>query len=191
MTSDLDAVHGPGEDFTSKDQIRILSTSIKEQNTKIAICFPTDSEEGFKENVATHLRDLLSGDGNTQTIVVEMKGDGWLEDTGGEGVEYYVFIGFPPARSDAAMTHPNEEEFFNPSSNEGHQVSRVVFIDLPSTIPSQSSYIPKNLKAFLHLDGRLEPDQLARRILGHFGGKQQEKSFCLNNYSNDYLGIRT
>ena len=174
LTLGLDAVNGPGEDFTSKDQIRILSTRIKEQNTKIAVCFPTGLEEAFIENVTTNLRDLLSG-GNIQILVVEMrkKGQHWLEYTSGEEVEYYVFVGLPPARSDR---HGKVLEFFNPLSGEGLQVSRIVFINLPSITSSQSTYIHKNLKAFLHLDGRLEPDQLAKRILGHFGGKQRGRS---------------
>ena len=75
----------------------------------------------------------------------------------------------------SAQNHSAEiEEFFNPYADEGRQVSRVLFIDPQTTTytPSLRPYTPKNLvNGFLHLDGKLHPDELARRVLGHFGGK--------------------
>ena len=159
-----------GDDFTSNAQIFKLSEQIKLQSTIIALCVPTGGERALAESVATCLRQLVSG-GNCQVVVVEMKRDGqhWLQQTKELQVKFYVFFGLPPTRSRPFMMRQNssaqEDEFFNPFADNGHRVSKVIFID-----PQRSS-APKNVKPFLHLDGKLGADELAKRILGQFAGE--------------------
>ena len=165
-----------GDDFTPASQIVKVSEQIKPQSIKIALCVPTGGEKTLAESVANCLRQLVSG-GNVQVIVVEMKRDGqhWLQSTRELSVKYYVFFGLPPARSRPFMMRQNssaqEDEFFNPLGDDGHRVSKIIFIDPQVSTPSQRSCIPKNLKSFLHLDGTLGADELAKRILGHFAGE--------------------
>ena len=88
-----------------------------------------------------------------------------------ELVKYYIFFGLPPAKTRAFMRSTQEDKFFDPLSEDGHQVSRIIFIDSQATTPFKRAYIPKNLNGFLHLDGKLGPKELAKRILGHFAGE--------------------
>ena len=161
-----------GDNFTFEDQVQVLSKQLAKERSKIKVCFPTGGNKPLAENVASHLRVLLFGE-CVSINVIEMKEDRqcWLIPIREESATYYVFIGLPP--SSAQNPSAEMEEFFNPYADEGWQVSRVLFMDPQTTtfLPSLRPYFPKNLNGFLHLDGKLHPDELARRVLGHFGGK--------------------
>ena len=164
-----------GDDFTSTSQISKVSDQIRPHSIKIGLCMPTGGEKALVESVANCLRQFLSS-GNCQVVVVEMKRDGqhWLQQTKELQVKFYVFFGLPPVRSRPFMrqnSSAQEDEFFNPFADDGHRVSKVIFIDPQVSTPSQRSSVPKNVKSFLHLDGKLGADELARRILGHFTGE--------------------
>ena len=172
------------DNFTPDDQIRILSKHLVSMQPKVNVCFPTGGEKKLAEDVATRLKFYLLGE-NIQITVVEMKKgeQQWLVSTEGS-VQFYVFVGLPLAGSQFPFVRQNSstqmEEFFNPYANDGRQVSQVVFVDLQPTTPSSSLrlYIPKNLNRFLHLDGKLHPDELATRVLGHFAGKLASYRDC-------------
>ena len=144
---------------------------------RINIYFPCGGDKVLAENVATRLKSYLLGDNIPVTVVEMKKGEQpWLVSRE-RGVKLNVFVGLPLAGSQFPFVRQNSttqmEEFFNPYADDGQRVSQVLFIDLQATTPSPylKSYSPKNLHGFLHLDGKLHPDELARRILGHFGGK--------------------
>lgn len=164
-----------GEDFTELDQILKLCEQLKKQSGTTGIWYPTGGDKALCERLASRLRELLSG-GVARVEVLEMKRDGqhWMSTVTTSNVNYHVFVGLPPLRSRVFQrqnSNAQEEDFFVPLANEGHRVSEVVCIDSQATTPSQRSYLPKQLKGFLHLDARTDLNELVRKILGHFGGE--------------------
>ena len=162
-----------GEDFTESDQIQKLCDQLKAQSGTIGVWYPTGGNQVFSERIAACLRELLSG-GVVNVEVLEMKKDGqhWIGTATSLNVNFHVFVGLPPQRRfQRQNSNAQDEDFFMPLANDGHRVSEVVFIDFPATTPSQKLYLPKQLKGFLHLDARMDTDELVNKILGHFGGK--------------------
>lgn len=163
-----------GEDFTEADQLLKLCEVLKQQNGTMGIWYPTGGDRSLGERIASRLRELLSG-GVAHVEVIEMKRDGqhWITTVTTSNVNFHVFVGLPPLRSRVFQrqnSNAHEEEFFLPQANDGHRVSEVVFVDAQATTPSQRSYLPKQLKGFLHLDAQTDLEELVRKILGHFGG---------------------
>ena len=164
-----------GEDFFEQDQLLKLCEQLQQQSCTVAVWYPTGGDRTLCDGIATQLKERLSGS-TSRVEVMEMKRDGqlWVTTATTMGVNYHVFVGLPPLRSRVFQrqnSSAHEEEFFLPWGNIGHRVSEVVFIDSLATTPSQRSYLPKQLKGFLHLEAGTDVDELVKRILGHFGGE--------------------